>query len=456
MNRTRATLATRFALLTAAVAVITALVAGVLALGLIRQANERSARQTLSKLADAAVATVQEAATAQNGQLRLGRSLRALQIEFALINKAGGLTANSPLARAALSPSEISQVLAGRPLSARRNAAGQLVLVEARPTAAGAVVLVQRRADALAIGNQAIQRVFWALAIAGAIAVLLGLAAALQVARPLRRLAAAARALAAGRRDVAVDTTGPHEVAEVGEAINQLSQALAHSESRQRDFLLSVSHDLRTPLTAITGFAESLSDGMVPPDRTGHVGTVIATEAQRLNRLVTDLLDLARLDAREYRIDLAAVDVTEVARSAAQVWQPRCATAGVWFGLQLPEGPLAAQTDPARLRQVLDGLLENALRVTPTAAPIVLSAGRDEQGWVVMEVRDGGPGLSEEDLAVAFDRSALYDRYRGVRQVGTGLGLAIVHGLVTRLGGVVQAGHAPEGGARFTVRLPPS
>ncbi|MDQ2957162.1 MAG: ATP-binding protein, partial [Actinomycetota bacterium] len=76
------------------------------------------------------------------------------------------------------------------------------------------------------------------------------------------------------------------------------------------------------------------------------------------------------------------------------------------------------------------------------------------QPVAVVEVRDGGPGLAEEDLAVAFDRSVLYERYRAVRQVGTGLGLAIVHGLVTRLGGTVEAGHAPEGGARFTVRLP--
>ena len=102
---------------------------------------------------------------------------------------------------------------------------------------------------------------------------------------------------------------------------------------------------------------------------------------------------------------------------------------------------------------MLDGLLENALRVTPTGAPIVLAA-RAEPGQVVAEVRDGGPGLTDADLAVAFEQGVLYQRYRGVRQVGTGLGLAIVHGLVGRLGGSVEAGHAAEGGARFTVRLP--
>ena len=120
----------------------------------------------------------------------------------------------------------------------------------------------------------------------------------------------------------------------------------------------------------------------------------------------------------------------------------------------LETAPAAAVTDAARLRQVLDGLMENALRVTPAGAPIVLAVRTEADGGACAEVRDGGPGLSDEDLAVAFRRSELHRRYRGVRQVGTGLGLAIVHGLVTRLGGTVEAGHAAEGGARFSVRLP--
>jgi two-component system sensor histidine kinase BaeS len=176
-------------------------------------------------------------------------------------------------------------------------------------------------------------------------------------------------------------------------------------------------------------------------------------EARRLERLVGDLLDLARLGAQDFRIDPSAVDVTAVADSAAAVWSDRCAAAGVIFRRESNAGSLPVWTDAGRLRQALDGLFENALRVTPAGAPIVL-ATRFENGFAVAEVRDGGPGLRPDDLAVAFEQGELYRRYRGVRQVGTGLGLAIVHGLVTRLGGTVAAGHAPEGGAAFTVRLP--
>jgi two-component system OmpR family sensor kinase len=456
--RTRGTLAQRIALLAIAVAVMTGLVAGILTLGLVRKANEHSAQQTLSRLADAAQATSEVGVNEQAGQVRARQTLRALRVEFASISREGSVSGNSPLARNALSAQEIATVLAGTSLSKRRSVAGQVALVEARGTRGGAIVLVQRRADALAIGNQAIQRMLWALLIAVGIAVLLGLVVATRLARPLRHTAQAARELASGRRDVVVHTAGPREVAEVALAVNGLSAALSHSEARQRDFLLSVSHDLRTPLTAIAGFAESLADGMVEPAQTAQVGAVMLTEAQRLNRLVADLLDLARLDAQEFRIDLAPVDLAQVARVAAQVWQPRCEAAGVRFVLEIPGGAALAHTDANRVRQALDGLLENALRVTPAGAPIVLSVRAADAGSgqpsVIAEVRDGGPGLTEADLAVAFDRSALYERYRGVRQVGTGLGLAIVHGLVTRLGGAVEAGHAPEGGARFTVWLP--
>jgi two-component system OmpR family sensor kinase len=291
----------------------------------------------------------------------------------------------------------------------------------------------------------------------------LALLVAWRLARPLRRTADAAHALAAGHRDVVVLPQGPAEVAEVGEALNTLAAGLIQSEAREREFLLSVSHDLRTPLTAISGYAESLADGMIAPDRAPQIGAVMLAEAQRLGRLVADLLDLARVGAQEFRIDLIEVEITAFARSTAQVWAARCASEGVEFSLDCPPEPLLVRTDPTRLRQALDGLFDNALRITPAGAPIVLALAvlpppvgdrHPRLPWVAIEVRDGGPGLTDADLGVAFDRSALYDRYRGVRQVGTGLGLAIVHGLVTRLGGTVTAGHAPEGGARFTVALP--
>jgi two-component system sensor histidine kinase BaeS len=195
---------------------------------------------------------------------------------------------------------------------------------------------------------------------------------------------------------------------------------------------------------------------VVEPGRASEVGAVMLAEARRLERLVGDLLDLARLDSVDFRVEPGDTDLVGVAAAAAEVWRERCGAVGVDFRLEVPPSPVTARTDAARVRQILDGLLENALRVTPAGRPIVVAVRAEPDGWRAVEVRDGGPGLTDDDLGVAFRRSELYQRYRGVRQVGTGLGLAIVHGLTTRLGGTVQAGHAAEGGARFCVRLPPA
>ncbi|MDQ1719034.1 MAG: two-component system, OmpR family, sensor kinase [Pseudonocardiales bacterium] len=466
----RGTLAQRISLLAAAIAVITALLAGVLAISLISRTNADNARSTLSKLADAAKATADLGVSPEASQSRARQTLRGLKIQSVTVDANGKLAGANALGRASITTADIAQLLSGGEVSKQRSAAGQRVLIEGRPTRVGGIVLVQRRADATAFGDQVIRRVLLALVIGVVIAIALGVLVAQRISRPLRRTAQAAHALAAGHRDVAVSPEGPAEVAEVGSAVNMLASALTHSEARQREFLLSVSHELRTPLTAITGYAESLADGVVPAEQSPEIGAIMLTEAHRLNRLVADLLDLARLGAQEFRIDIMPVDLTELARAAAQVWLDRCRSAGVTFRLEAPDTAIWCETDPSRVRQILDGLFENALRVTPTGAPIVLAVraeavravGAEAGGaqppkapWsIVLEVRDGGPGLTDADLAVAFERSVLYERYRGIRRVGTGLGLAIVYGLAQRLGGTVQAGHSAEGGARFTVRLP--
>jgi two-component system sensor histidine kinase BaeS len=181
-------------------------------------------------------------------------------------------------------------------------------------------------------------------------------------------------------------------------------------------------------------------------------------EAERLDRLVADLLVLARLEAADFPVELMPVDLIQLVGTAGEAWGARCAAVGVVLRTELPAGPVEVRTDPGRIRQVIDGLLENALRIVPPGAPVVLAvrpAGPlTPAGHAVVEVRDGGPGFTDDDLVVAFERGALYQRYRGVRKVGSGLGLALAARLVRRLGGAIEAGHAPEGGARFTVALP--
>ncbi|MDT4891613.1 MAG: two-component system, OmpR family, sensor kinase, partial [Pseudonocardiales bacterium] len=365
----RGSLAARISLVTVAVAVMTAVVAGALSIGLIRSSDESSARDTLARIATA-TATTADTAVGTGGELRARRTLNALSVQYATFGPGGRVNADtSDLAAVALSRAEMVTVARGATVSDTRTVNGQRVLVEARPAGNGGFVLVQRQSDALAGLSRAVRRILLGLLLGAAIAAVAGVLFARRLAGPLRRTALAAHALAFGRRDVLVRPDGPAEVAEVAEAVNRLAASLTSSEARQRNFLMSVSHELRTPLTAITGYAESLAGGVVPPEETARVGSVMYEEANRLSRLVSDLLDLARLDAADFRIDLVDGDLAALARAAAQVWTARCVAAGVEFRLEAT-GPVPARFDPVRLRQAVDGLLENALRVTPAGAPI--------------------------------------------------------------------------------------
>lgn len=172
-----------------------------------------------------------------------------------------------------------------------------------------------------------------------------------------------------------------------------------------------------------------------------------------MDRLVSDLLDLARLGADRFTLDIQPVDLGALLTEAARIWRPRCETVGAVLVLEVPATPVTVSTDPRRLRQVLDGLSDNALRVLGPGRPLVFSLTA-EPGAAVLAVRDGGPGLAPADYPVAFVPGELNRRYRGRRPTGAGLGLALVHGLVDRLGGTITAAPAPEGGVAMTIRLP--
>jgi two-component system sensor histidine kinase BaeS len=216
---------------------------------------------------------------------------------------------------------------------------------------------------------------------------------------------------------------------------------------------MSVSHDLRTPLATVMGYAESLAAGDVPAADVPDIGAILHTESTRLARMVSDLLDLARLDADELTIQLRETDLATEIADVYATWSDRAAHDGITLGLTGERHPVRVLADPQRLRQAVDGLLDNALRVTPPGGRIVLDLSVALETATVA-VRDSGPGLTDDDLTVAFDRGALHERYRGRRHVGTGLGLALVDRLVSRQGGTVSAGHAPEGGACFAISLP--
>jgi len=482
----------RTVLATCLVAFVSVVITAVVALPLsIRSANAE-ARTVLADKARVAADAIERRSTAtpvreEINAKRVATTLRSQGVETVLIR-------NGRADQAGLPPRIVNEIASGKPVSQRITYRGRPMIVEGRPAGTGdGIVLLQ---PAVGVGARTVINRIWLALVAGLLAgVVAGILLARRLSHPIRSAAAAARRLSAGDRSVRVPTQAPAEVADLSHALNDLAAALATSENRQRAFLMSVSHELRTPLTTIRGYAEALADGVVGEDGSQRAGQTMLAEAEHLDRLVEDLLVLARLEADDFPLEVVTVDLSGLVTTAAEVWGARCAVVGVVLRTELPPWPVLVRTDPVRVRQVLDGLLENALRVVPSGAPVVLAvrpgglagppgraqqedptlalpvAGRppppaparsgrpdapaaDAMLYAVLEVRDGGPGFTDDDLAVAFERGALYERYRGVRKVGSGLGLALAGRLVRRLGGRIEAGHAPEGGARFTVSLP--
>lgn len=453
----RGTLARRASQLTGGVAAVVVLIAGPVSLPLVRDAAQAQAQASLAKQADlvAQIATQPRDFDSDGGSGPGDDNRRALMGVVNYLRIQGvDVVAVIPgtSVPADLSADDIAIIAGGHSVSTRSCRSTQCVFVEARAVGTGTgIALVQPVSVVASVTSAAVARIALALVIGFVVAGLIGLWFARRLAQPLSQAAQAAHELAAGERDVRLVPQGPAEVAEIAVALNVLAEELTVSEGRQREFFLSISHELRTPLTAIRGYAEAMEDGLVPADDVGGVGAVVTAEAVRLDRLVSDLLDLARTGAVDFPLHPVDVELTSLLNDAAEVWSTRAAREGVQFRADIGRQRVWVRTDPVRVRQIIDNLAENALRVTPAGAPIVLALTQD----ATVEVRDGGPGLSPGDLAVAFEPGELYERYKGVRRVGTGFGLALVGRLSSRLGIAARAGVAAEGGALFALDFSP-
>ncbi len=282
-----------------------------------------------------------------------------------------------------------------------------------------------------------------------------------RMARPLVEAMEATGRIASGELESRVPIRGSDypEFSKLAGSINDMAQSLEDGRARERHLLLAVSHDLRTPLTSIRGFAEAIKDGAIEDD--DEAADVIIAESRRLERLVGDLLDLTKLEARQMSIALRPTDAVEVVSTTAEGFRPAAAKSGLAIVLRVPgeDGlPMVAPTfpvvaDPDRLAQLLANLLENAMTFARTAVTVGL-AQDDASGSCVIVVDDDGPGIADGDLGRVFERFYRADRGPN-RRMGSGLGLAIVAELASAMGGTVRA-ESPltaDGGSRFVVTL---
>jgi len=282
-------------------------------------------------------------------------------------------------------------------------------------------------------------------------ALLLTLLLTARVTKPLEEMESAADQVAAGDLSVTVPPAGTAELDHLGTAFNGMVARLREREDSSRDFLMKITHDLRTPLTAIRGHAAALADGIVPDRQVPRSLAAIEGEASRLESMVADLLDLARIDARRFRMDHVTVDPEEVLQQAFDALAADAARREVTYTRRVaPLSPVV--TDPARLRQIVGNLLDNALRWVPQHGEVVMEAEPGPGGGLRVRVSDSGPGVAQELRDEVFQPFRSSETPDG--RTGTGLGLAICRQLARELGGDVGVDDAPEGGARFTLTLP--
>jgi len=275
-----------------------------------------------------------------------------------------------------------------------------------------------------------------------------------RIARPVRQVAEASRVVAEGGRPVPVPVKGPDELRALSESFNDMATKLEKAQAAERDaqaaereFLLSVSHELKTPLTAIDGYAELLAEGAVTGEQ---AGPVLAAESGRLRRLVSDLLYLAKMKQSTFTVREEEVDLDAVAGEVVRRHAARARELGAQL-VALTSSGSKVRGDEDRLVQAVSNLVENALGCVPTGGLVTVETSPGE-----LVVRDDGPGLAAEDLPHAFERFYLHRRLKSDRDVGTGLGLAIVKELVEKMGGRVTVASEPGRGAVFSVKLQPT
>ncbi len=285
------------------------------------------------------------------------------------------------------------------------------------------------------------------------LAFLLALVIERWIAAPLQRIGASAESIAAGNFHP-IPLEGPKEVQNLARAINEMTQKVQLSQQSQRDFVANVSHELKTPLTSIQGFAQAILDGAAStPEALDQAAQVILDEAGRMYRLVMDLLTLARLDAGTADLHAELLDLGPLLQGVATRFLPQARQAQVNLQCQLNPIP-EILGDGDRLAQVFGNLVDNAIKYTPQGGQVLLRT-LVEGDKVVVRVADSGVGISPDDLTRIFERFYRTDKSRqsGPNR-GAGLGLAIARQIIQAQGGTITASSSLGHGTEFSVRFP--
>src|SRR6266487_942151 len=330
------------------------------------------------------------------------------------------------------------------------------------------VPILQTHPEAMTT-TEAIQRIledflgtlFIALAVAAIVATVTSLATSLFVARritvPLRQMTQVSQRISAGNyaeRIVIAPVHSTDELGQLASSINTLAVALEQTERRRLEVIGNVAHELRTPIATLEGYLEGLLDGVIEPSPL--TWAMLHTEAGRLRRLVDDLQELSRAEARQIPLSLQPVAPQRLVQSALEPLEEQFAEKGLQLQIHVPEVLSPVMVDPNRAVQILTNLLVNALRYTPAPGRVEVAVSR-EKTKVAFRVSDTGVGISPEQFAHIFERFYRVDKSRSRAFGGSGIGLTIAQSLAQAMGGEIRVESAGLGqGSSFTLTLPQS
>ncbi|MCC6146034.1 MAG: HAMP domain-containing protein [Anaerolineaceae bacterium] len=283
------------------------------------------------------------------------------------------------------------------------------------------------------------------------IALFMGIALARTLTKPLKALTQAAQNIAEGRLEQEVRVTAKDEIGQLADAFNRMSREVTRVNLARRQMTADIAHDLRTPLTVVGGYIESMRDGVLQP--TPQRLAIIYAEIERLQKLVGDLRILSQADAGELPLHPQRISLKTLLERATLVFQHQAEQQGIQLAVTIQANLPEVFVDEDRMMQVMDNLLSNAFRYTPPGGKISVKA-RQIRGRIQVVVEDTGTGIDAENLVHIFDRFRRADPSRHTESGESGLGLAIVKALVESHGGTVWAESSPENGSAFFVELP--
>lgn len=274
-----------------------------------------------------------------------------------------------------------------------------------------------------------------------------------QITKPLKEITQASRIIAGGEFQKRLDIKSADEIGELAQSFNNMASALQNLEKMRKDFVANVSHELRTPMTSIRGFIQGILDGTIPRDRHEMYLNIVKDETERLNRLVNDLLDLAKMQAGEMQLNKRAFNINELLRRAIVKLENDIVRKSIEIEASFEEGDPDVFADMDSIDRVVLNLLHNAIKFTPEKGKIMIStsAVRDE---LYVSIEDTGVGIGADEINNIWERFYKSDKSRGMDKSGVGLGLAIVKNIINSHGERIWVQSEPGRGTRFTFTLP--